>query len=134
MPRRASSKLNPIHLIGATLVLIVAFVGGKLLMKGGSKTDISGTSLQIDAAVENANSLRGNEYVVEGKIDDQIRWVSGVGQVISLKVMDGNETKFIGIEIPAELSDINLEREQDYIFRIRFRESGIAIAEEIARR
>ena len=134
MPRRASSNINLVHLIGAAVVVLIVIVAGRLLLKGESETSISGSEMDIDVAVESANSLRGNEYVVEGKLDDRLRWDRDAGQVISLKVDGEKDSKFIAIEIPPELTSINLEREQNYSIKVRIREGGIAVAEEIARR
>jgi hypothetical protein len=50
-----------------------------------------------------------------------------------LKVDDGAGPTFLAIEIPPELSGVNIEREQSYAFKVRFRQGGIAVAEEITR-
>lgn len=134
MPRRASSRLNPVHIIGISVIIVLAFIGGKLILKERSGEELSGNKLNIRSAVDNANSLRGNEYVVEGTLNEQLHWDADAGQVVSLKVKDGSEDYFLGIQVPASLSGINLEREQDYAFKIRFRDNGIAIAQEITRR
>ncbi|BCX48896.1 hypothetical protein HAHE_28040 [Haloferula helveola] len=134
MPRRASSGINPSVIIGVIVLVAAAFFGGKMLFSQKTGKELDGTQLNMRSAIENANSLRGNEYVVEGKIDDQLDWDADLGQVISLKVADGDRADFLPIEIPPALSNINIEREQNYAFRIRFRQGGIAVAEEITRR
>lgn len=133
MPRRASSGPNIGLILGIAAVVAAAGFAGKLVFGEKSGKTLDGTSLDMRSAVENANSLRGNEYVVEGKIDDQLDWDPQYGQVISLKVADGDTAEFLAIEIPPKLSNINIEREQSYAFRVRFREGGIAVAEEISR-
>ena len=134
MPRRASSGISPALLIGVAIAIAAAFFGGKFLFSDKGKTSISGSPLDMETVEENANSLRGNEYVVEGKIDDQVLWTADHGQVVSLKVDSPAGPKFLGIEIPPGLSDVNIEREQSYAFRVSFRQGGIAVAEEITRR
>jgi hypothetical protein len=134
MPRRASSGINPALLIGVAAALAVAFFGGKFLFADKTDTPLSGSELDMETVEENANSLRGNEYVVEGKIDDQILWTPDRGQVVSIKVDSPAGERFLGIEIPPGLSDVNIEREQTYAFRVSFRQGGIAVAEEITRR
>lgn len=134
MPRRASSGISPGLLIGVAVAIAALFFGGKLLFSGKSEQSLAGSELDMATVEENANSLRGNEYVVEGKIDDQVLWTADQGQVVSLKVDSPAGPKFLGIEIPPGLSDVNIEREQTYAFRISFRQGGIAVAEEIARR
>lgn len=133
MPRRASSGPNVGVIIGIIAVVAAAAFAGKMVFSQKSTQTLDGTKLDMPSAVENANSLRGNEYVVEGKIDDQLRWDPDHGQVISLRVASGDTGEFLAIEIPPSLSDINIEREQNYAFRVRFREGGIAVAEEISR-
>ena len=134
MPRRASSGINPAILIGVAVALAAAFFGGKFVFSDKADTPLSGPELDMQTVEENANSLRGNEYVVEGKIDDQILWTPDRGQVVSLKVDSPAGERFLGIEIPTGLSDVNIEREQTYAFRVSFRQGGIAVAEEITRR
>jgi hypothetical protein len=120
-------------ILGIIAVVAAAAFAGKMVFSKKSAKTLDGTRLDMPSAVENANSLRGNEYVVEGRIDDQLRWDPDHGQVISLRVENGDRGEFLAIEIPPSLSNINIEREQDYAFRVRFREGGIAVAEEISR-
>lgn len=134
MPRRASSGINPGLLIGVAVAIAAIFFGGKMLLGGKSETSLKGSELDMAVVEENANSLRGNEYVVEGTIDDQILWTPDRGQVVSLKVDTPGGDKFLGIEIPPGLTDTNIEREQSYAFRVSFRQGGIAVAEEVTRR
>ena len=134
MPRRASSGISPGLLIGVIVVIAALFFGGKMMFSGKSETPLSGSELDMVTVEENANSLRGNEYIVEGKIDDQVLWTADKGQVVSLKVDSPAGAKFLGIEIPPGLSNVNIEREQTYAFRVSFRQGGIAVAEEITRR
>lgn len=133
MPRRASSGPNVGIILGIIAVVAAAAFAGKMVFSEKSGKTLDGTKLDMQSAVENANSLRGNEYVVEGRVDDQLQWDPDHGQVISLRVLSGDTGEFLAIEIPPSLSNINIEREQNYAFRVRFREGGIAVAEEISR-
>ncbi|MGE9271328.1 MAG: hypothetical protein ACQKBU_11045 [Verrucomicrobiales bacterium] len=133
MPRRASSGPKPSLLLGVAAALAIAFFAGKAFLGGKGESRLSGATLDMRSVTENANSLRGNQYVVEGKVDEKLRWTSERGQVISLKVDHGTESEFLAIEIPPDLSSVNIEREQQYAFKIRFQQGGIAIAEGIER-
>ena len=133
MARRASSGPKPGLLIGIAAALAIAFFGGKHFLGGKNNKRISGTTLEMRSVTENANSLRGNQYVIEGTIDEKLRWTPDLGQVISLKVDARSGPSFLAIEIPPELSNVNIEREQTYAFKVRFRQGGIAVAEEITR-
>jgi hypothetical protein len=131
MGRRASSSINP-----ATVVGIIAFVAiivglGVFMLKKKATTFTDVAPLQVEEALENANSLRGNEYRVEGKL--LARWARDAGAVVELLVdQDGKQTHF-PIVIPPEISKVNFEREQRYAFKIKFGEGGVAIATDVKR-
>lgn len=133
MARRASSGPKPVVIVAIVVALIAALFIGKFFLTSGSGTTLTGAKLPVDALLENANALRGNEYVIEGTLDDQLAWTVDRGQVVALKVDSSGGSDFLAIEIPPNLSDINIEREQAYAFRIRFRDGGIAVAQEITR-
>lgn len=133
MARRASSGINPGLLIGVAVFVVIAFFGGKLFLN--QKPDsISGAKIEIDDMLENANQLRGNEYVIEGTVDEKLRWTPDRGQVVSLKVeTPGGGEEFVGVEIPADFSSLNIEREQRYSIKVKFRQGGIPVATAINR-
>jgi len=133
MARRASSKIHPGALVGGAVAVVLAIVGGKLFL--GEKTQSFGnlTPLVVEDMMENGNSLRGNEYVIEGQIDEKLRWTPSDGQVVSLRVEGRGGDEFIGVEIPPDFNNLNIEREQRYSIRVRFRQGGIPVATGINR-
>ncbi len=133
MARRASSRLHPGLIAGVIAAAVIAVVAGKMFMakKGPSFGDIE--RLRVEDLLENGNSLRGNEYLVEGKVDEQLRWTTARGQVISLRVGTPSGEQLIGVEIPPDFNKLNIEREQRYAFRVKFRQGGIPVATGIQR-
>jgi hypothetical protein len=133
MARRASSKLHPGILIGAAAAIVVAIVAGKSVLgkKTAGFTDVP--KLRVEEFLENGNSLRGNEYVVEGEIDEKFFRSSSRGQVVSLRVGNAGENELVPIEIPPEFTNMNIERQQRYAFKVRFRDGGIPVATGINR-
>lgn len=133
MARRASSRLNPGIIIGATAAMAVAIFAGKSLLakKNVSFSDVS--PLNIDELLENGNSLRGNEYLVQGQIDEKLQWTTGRGQFVSVRITTPGGDEFIGIEIPPEFSKLNIDTKQKYAFRVKFRQGGIAVATGVNR-
>lgn len=133
MPRRASSKPNPAILIGvAAAIVVVVFVGKSLLGgKSGSFADLD--PLQMEDVLDNAHMLRGNEYAVEGLVDEKLQWTSERGQLVSVRVETPGGDEFIAIEIPAEFNNLNIDVRQKYAFRVKFRQGGIAVATGINR-
>ena len=133
MARRASSSIHPGIIIGAIAAIIVAVVAGKSMLgkKSASFGDIA--TLQVDELLENGNSLRGNEYVVEGQIDQKLQWTTDRGQLVSVRVSAPGGDEFVGIEIPPEFNKLNIDSKQKYAFRVKFKQGGIPVATGINR-
>lgn len=133
MARRASSRPNPGIIIGVAAAIAVAVFAGKSLLGKKSASFGEGRNLNMEELLENGNSLRGNEYVVEGWIDEKLQWTSDHGQLVSLRVETPGGDEFIGIEIPQEFSRLNIDIRQKYAFRVKFRQGGIAVATGVNR-
>jgi hypothetical protein len=133
MARRASSHLHPGIIIGAVAAIVVAVVAGKSFI--GKKAVAFGdvAKLSVNELLENGNSLRGNEYVIEGQIDEKLQWTTARGQLVSLRVGTPAGDEFVGIEIPQEFSKLNIDTKQKYAFRVKFRQGGIAVATGVDR-
>ena len=133
MARRASSSLHPGIIIGAIAAIIVAVIAGKSMLgkKSASFGDIA--TLQVDELLENGNSLRGNEYVVEGQIDQKLQWTTDRGQLVSVRVSAPGGDEFVGIEIPPEFNKLNIDAKQKYAFRVKFKQGGIPVATGVNR-
>lgn len=133
MARRASSGINPGLLIGVAIFVVIASVGGMVLFNR-KPDNLSGSKIDMEDMLQNANQLRGNEYVLEGTVDEKLRWTPDRGQVVSLKVdVPGGGAEFVGVEIPADFSSLNIEREQRYSIKVKFRQGGIPVATAINR-
>jgi hypothetical protein len=89
--------------------------------------------LNIDELLDNGNSLRGNEYLIEGQIEEKLQWTSSRGQVVSVRVESNSGDEFVGIEIPQEFSKVNIDTKQKYAFRVKFRQGGIPVATGVSR-
>jgi hypothetical protein len=132
MARRASSSINPGVLLGGAAAVIIAVVGGKMLL--GSKTQSFGdvAPLDVQEFLTNGNSLRGNVYVVEGTVDERFFRSNSQRQIVSIRLSTPG-AELVPIEITPEFSHMNIEREQRYSFLVRFREGGIPVATGINR-
>jgi hypothetical protein len=134
MSRRASSSLHPGIIIGIVAAVFILILAGKAFFTNKKATGFGDVSkLDMQEFLQNGNSLRGSEYVVEGKVDEKLRWTPDRGQIVSVLVDDGGRAEMIGIEVPPEFNDRNIEREQRYAFRVKFRQGGIPVATGINR-
>ena len=131
MARRASSGINTGLLIGVANFVVIAVFGGKLFL--GRKPDaISGAKINMEDVLDGV-SLRDNEYVVEGTVDEKFYRDGNPNQVVSLKVSVPSGVEFLGVEIPTDLTTFNIEREQRYSIKVKFRQGGIPVATAINR-
>lgn len=89
--------------------------------------------LDVQQMLENANSMRGNEYTVRGQVNEKLLWTPDRGEFISLRVETPAGEQVIGVEIPPEFGDLNIETRQSYAFRVRIRDGGIPVATGINR-
>ncbi|MEY4245053.1 MAG: hypothetical protein RLZZ245_2638 [Verrucomicrobiota bacterium] len=133
MARRASSKLHPGIIIGAIAAMVVAIIAGKSLLGKKSSAFAEVSKLSVEELLENGNSLRGNEYVIEGQIDEKLQWTTGRGQLVSVRVSAPGGDEFVGIEIPQNFNKLNIDTKQKYTFRVKFRQGGIAVATGVDR-
>ena len=82
MARRASTGINPGLLIGVAVLLVAAFFGGKSFF--GKQRDSFASAAEINMAdVMDGVSLRDNEYVVEGTVDEKFYRGNNPNQVVS---------------------------------------------------
>ena len=133
MARRASSSLHPGIIIGIVAAIAVAVFAGKSLFGNNSSSLGDGDKLEVRDLLDNCNSLRGNEYLLEGKIDRKLRWTTSRGQVVSVRVSTAGGEELIGVEIPPSFDKLNIEREQKYAFRVKVRQGGVPVATAINR-
>lgn len=133
MPRRASSSTNPILIIGIAVAVIAAIFVGKFLMSKKSETFPNVNPLAIEDLLENGNSLRNNEYLIEGKIDERFFRDNNSSSVVSVRVKSGSGEEIVPVMIPSKFNNLNIEREQRYAFRVKVAQGGIPVASDISR-
>jgi len=131
MARRASKSSHPILIIGMIVAVGIVAAVGTLIFRKPTAGFTNVAPLDVREFLENGNSFRGNEYVIEGVIDEKLRWTANRGQVVSMRV-DGSD-EMIGIEIPPDFNDLNVEREQRYAIRVKIRDGGIPVATGLSR-
>ncbi len=133
MARRASSQLHPGIIIGAIVVIAILVIAGKSFLgkKSASFGDVQ--KLSVGELLEDGNGLQGNEYVVEGEIDEKLQWTTDNGQLVSLKVDTPAGDEYVGVEIPQEFNKLNITARQKYAFRVKFKRGGIAVATGVNR-
>ena len=129
MVRRASSSLNPWWAIGVVLLVVAAIFGGWALYRNVSDPFRTLTPLDVNAYLENANSLRGNVYKVTGTVETQLAWAPLKGRLYSVDANEHND--ILPLLVPAAFNSMNIQRGQRYFFKIQVGEKGILLVQDI---
>jgi hypothetical protein len=133
MARRASSSTNPILIIGLVVAVVALIFGGKLFMSKKKKSFTDVNLLAVQDLLDNGNSLRNNEYLIEGKIDERFFRDGNTSSVVSVRMKAESSEEIVPVVIPAKFNKLNIEREQRYAFKVRFEQGGIPVATDISR-
>ena len=124
---RANSSVKPATLILVAVGLaVVAAVAWGMLNKGSDPFD-GVTDLAIDDYMDNAPSFQGNVYKLQGTVVEQLKWTPNNGRLFNVEVGDSR----VGVKVPPEFSDQNIQTGQAFLFKVRVEREGILIAEGI---
>lgn len=72
MARRASSSAHPVWIFIAAGIVLAALGGGYVIFGKASDPYRTMTALPVADYLENSNSLRGNEYKLDGTISKSL--------------------------------------------------------------
>ncbi|MGA7213115.1 MAG: hypothetical protein WBX20_02820, partial [Terrimicrobiaceae bacterium] len=81
------------------------------------------SSLDVRTYLENANSLRGNVYKIEGEVVNSLAWSPSKGRLIAIKVEKGNEV--VPVLVTTSFNEINIQKGQKFIFLLEVDDKGI---------
>ncbi len=121
MARRKKSSLQPLWILVAVVLIAAAFLGSVLFQASGNDPFRTVPALDIPAFLENANSLRGNVYKVEGEVSNSLAWSPSAGRLIAVDVKE--ET--IPVLVTTEFNAMNIQKGQKFIFLIEVDENGL---------
>ena len=81
---------------------------------------------------DNGNSIRGNVYRVEGRVEETLRWTPDRGRLISFEAQDATLSIPVPVLVPEDFSNINIERGSELDLVVRVDRDGTLVAESIA--
>ena len=84
--------------------------------------------LPVPAYLENANSLYGNVYKLDGTIAKSLQWSSTSGRLFSVEV---NGSDVVPVLVPEQFNQVNIERGQRFIFKIKVEDKGVLRVEDV---
>ena len=99
---------------------------------GGKKRSASNaTLLNLVTYRKDANSLRGNVYRIEGKVEQTLRWTPDRGRLISFDADDSMISIPVPVRVPEDFSNVNIERGSSMSFVVRVDREGTLVVESI---
>ncbi len=123
MARRGKSSIKPLWIIVAIVLVVAAFLGSKLLFTGTSEPFHATATLDAKTYLENANSLRGNVYKIEGEVVNALAWSPSSGRLIAISVNKGED--ILPVLVTPKFNDINIQKGQRFFFMLEVDEKGI---------
>ncbi len=136
MSRRANSKIRPLWIALAVGALVVAITVGMIVQNTGGEPYRTVPELDLTEYLNNANSLQGNVYKVRGQITQSLGYSRGKGRLFSVEVTGSRPGEkstgdVVPILVPLNLSYLNLQKGQRYIFRLEVGDGGILKAQDM---
>jgi hypothetical protein len=126
-----SGKKIKFHILFYAVIAIAVGYALKLLV---SEPFLNMTELDVNTYLDNANSLRGNEYRCSGVIDSSLAWSQSAGRLLSVMVGPEETAELVPVIVPAEFNDLNIQKGQTYQFSLEVVEDGILIAQDLRKK
>jgi hypothetical protein len=120
--RRKKSRL-PLGIVIAVVLIVAAFLGSRFFITTTSQPFRTATPLDVATYLENANSLRGNVYKIQGEVLNSLGWSPTQGRLIAVGVDDGRQV--VPVLVTTDFSHINIQRGQRFIFLLEVDDKGI---------
>ena len=125
MSRRASTQPK-LHWFALVLVLITAATaGGYYLFQQVKDPYRTIQSLEVHAYMDNANSLRGNVYKIEGVVQSSLAWSPVKGRLFSVEIGTDRDPGYVPVLVPPNLNQLNIQKGQRFRLKVEVIENGI---------
>ncbi|MEM9443898.1 MAG: hypothetical protein AAGA18_00965 [Verrucomicrobiota bacterium] len=125
MGRRANSKPTYLWILPVAILIIAALAGGFFVFQKSDDPYRTIPALDVQAYLDNANSLRGNVYKIEGSIQESLRWTASNGRIFSVEVGEPGGAKPLAIVVPPKFNDINIQKGQKFSIKIQIVKDGV---------
>ena len=116
-------------ILGLVAVGILFFAAIHLLGSKDSNSARTTPPLDIASYLENANSLRGNTYKLQGTVAESLAWSPDSGRLIAVEA----EKQIIPILVTPEFNTMNIQKEQQLVFILEVDERGILRTRKVSK-
>jgi hypothetical protein len=121
--RRSKKSRFPLGIVIAVVLIVAAFLGSRFFITTTSQPFRTATPLDVETYLENANSLRGNVYRMQGEVLNLLGWSSTKGRLIAVGVDNGRQV--VPVLVTTDFSHINIQKGQKFIFLLEVDDKGI---------
>jgi hypothetical protein len=121
--RRSKKSRLPLGIVMAVVLIVAAFLGSRYFITTSSQPFRTATPLDVATYLENANSLRGNVYKIQGEVLNSLGWSPTQGRLIAVGVDNGRQV--VPVLVTTDFSHINIQRGQRFIFLLEVDDKGI---------
>jgi hypothetical protein len=121
--RRSKKSRLPLGIAIAIVLIVAAFLGSRFFITTSAQPFRTATPLDVATYLENANSLRGNVYRLQGEVLNSLGWSPTKGRLIAVGVDDGRQV--VPVLVTTDFSHINIQRGQRFIFLLEVDDKGI---------
>lgn len=133
MVRRVHRQAPPfLWLILGVIFLGLGAVGAFFLQRRGDPYRTV-EKLRPGDYLENANSLRGNNYQLEGVINASLGSSPEKGRLFSLRTTQGEREFLLPVLVPTDYRELNLQKGQRYRLKVRVNDAGLMEVEEMTK-
>ena len=125
MARRARSDLNPGWWVAVGVLAVAAIAAGYFVFSKANDPYRTISALEPAVYLENANSLRGNVYRMNGAVCNSLGWSPSTGRLFAIEVGEGRGAELLPVLVPTALSHVNLQKGQRFTFEVEVGDAGV---------
>ena len=133
MARRAHRTSTPAVGLGVVALFLLLGALGAFIFQKGSDPYRTVELLKPQDYLENANSLRGNVYQLEGVIANSLGSTPEKGRLFSLRITHGEEEWPLPVLVPPDYRNMNLQKGQRYRIKVKVNQGGLLEIEEMTK-
>ena len=111
---------------------VALLAGGYLVIKKMNDPYRAVQALDVAAYLDNSNSLRGNTYKVTGSVWNSLAWSPRWGRLFSIEVTSApGAGAMVPVLIPADFNHVNVQKGQQFQFKIEVDENGMLLVKSL---
>jgi hypothetical protein len=124
--RRPGYQLRP-TLIALIALLIAGAAAAWLRRPGSSEFGAGSQPFPAREFLDNFFGLRGNRYLVQGRITEQLRYGADRTRLFALSITDASlsEPCEVGLLVPAQFGSVNMQTGQEFTIIVEVDQDGL---------